>query len=367
MPIEFVQTQERLSEICNQLSQKTEISFDTEFDRFHREYGFKLSLLQIFDGEICFIIDPISITDLSGLWPIFESQVITKVVYSCSEDMQILKVNGCQPHNIYDVQIAAKLCNSPSNSYAELLKKELDIELDKSMQRSDWRKRPLSEEQTLYASNDVTALLKLKEIFVQRAAENNVTAFVEEDCLACENIAVTEFRVKLSANQKKNFDTTIQKKIYALLLLRNEIAKEYNIPPASVFTDSIAEQLVMSKNPLSQFPPKSFCSRLKRDDESLLKIEELINIPAGDFPEIPFIKSTQKFIRSKDIDLRMKPDEDKLELLRDHICNKFGPVAADHILRGFKKSLSSVSGMDTLKTYQQNVIKEAVDQLNLEF
>ena len=367
IPVEFIESTSVLHKLCKELSKINTFSFDTEFDRFHREYGFKLSLLQIFDGNRCYIIDPIAIKDLSALWPVFEDDSITKVAYSCSEDVQILKVNGCQPRNIFDVQIAAKLCNSSTNSYAELLREELGIELDKSMQRSDWRKRPLKKEQLIYASNDVTPLLQLKEIFEQRAIERGVSKFIEEDCRDCESIEVSKFSVKLSANQKRTYSQDEQKKMYAMMLVRNEIAKKYNIPPASVFTDSVLETLITSKLAMVNFPPKGFCNRLKNDDPNLEIIEAAMEVSADNLPEVPVVKSKNRFEALKNAEHKQKPDEGKLEVLKNYMAEKYGAVAADHILRGFKKSLTSAQGMDLLKTYQQENINEAIAQLNLKF
>jgi ribonuclease D len=47
--IEFIQKDAQVLALANALQNKTVIGFDTEFDRFWREYGFKLFLLQIFD------------------------------------------------------------------------------------------------------------------------------------------------------------------------------------------------------------------------------------------------------------------------------------------------------------------------------
>ena len=93
--IKLIDTETKLKELVEKLKTKTAFGFDTEFDRFCREYGFKLFLLQIFDGETCYLVDPLALKDLTTLWTVFEDPAICKVVYSSSEDIQLLKLNGC--------------------------------------------------------------------------------------------------------------------------------------------------------------------------------------------------------------------------------------------------------------------------------
>jgi ribonuclease D len=169
--IVFVNTDEKLSLLCQSLKQKDEFAFDTEFDRFWREYGFKLFLLQIFDGEKCYLVDPLAFKNLQPLWTIFEDATISKVAYACTEDIQILKINNCNPVNIFDLQVAAKLCNNAANSFGDLVAASFNIIVDKSLQRSNWRTRPLNNAQQIYASNDVIFLLKLKRNFLAQATK----------------------------------------------------------------------------------------------------------------------------------------------------------------------------------------------------
>ena len=69
-PIILIDSQDKLIAMCNKISIQKEIAFDTEFDRFRWEYRFKLMLLQIYDGESCFLIDPKLIECFKPLWSI---------------------------------------------------------------------------------------------------------------------------------------------------------------------------------------------------------------------------------------------------------------------------------------------------------
>ena len=369
-PIKYIDTDAALAETCEILGQKKAFAFDTEFDRFYREYGFKLSLVQIFDGEYCYVIDPISIKNLQPLWPLFEDRSICKVVYSCSEDIQILKVNGCHPKNIYDLQIAARLCNYPANSLGDLIFDEFGVRPDKTLQRSNWRRRPLSAEQFLYAGNDVSRLLKLKDILQAIADKRGVSRMIEEENRACENIPVTEYKVKISVVQKRKYDHANQKILLSLLDLRNEIAMGYNVPPANIVSDATLESIIENKTAFLRAPfSKGFSRKFSEDTESKNKFLELIGNINETFTQRP--APEKKFpprypkIQDEHADAAF---EEKYALLYEEIIGTYGKESGEYILRGFKKSVSAVPpNQNKLKGYQQNIIEAACSKLKLNF
>ena len=369
-PIKYIDTDAALAETCETLAQKTVFAFDTEFDRFYREYGFKLSLLQIFDGEYCYVIDPISIKNLQPLWPLFENRGICKVVYSCSEDIQILKVNGCHPKNIYDLQIAARLCNYPANSLGDLIFDEFGVRPDKTMQRSNWRRRPLSAEQFLYAGNDVSRLLKLKDILQAIADKRGVSRMIEEENRACENIPVTEYKVKISVVQKRKYDHANQKILLSMLDLRNEIAMGYNVPPANIVSDSTLESIIENKAAFLRAPfSKGFSRKLCEDTESKKKFLNLIGNISETFTQrpVPEKKFPPRYPKISD-EHADTAFEEKYALLYNEIIGAYGKESGEYILRGFKKSVGAFPpNQNKLKAYQQSIIEAACNKLKLVF
>ena len=53
--------------MSNQLRSCGHLTLDTEYDSFKRSYGFKALLIQVFDGNIVYIIDPLSDISLQPL------------------------------------------------------------------------------------------------------------------------------------------------------------------------------------------------------------------------------------------------------------------------------------------------------------
>jgi ribonuclease D len=365
--IVFVDTAEKLLLLCQTLQQKTEFAFDTEFDRFWREYGFKLFLLQIFDGEKCYLVDPLAFENLQPLWKIFEDTNICKVAYACTEDIQILKINNCNPVNIFDLQVAAKLCNHPANSFGDLVAATFNIVVDKSLQRSNWRTRPLNNAQQIYASNDVIFLLNLKNDFLAQAIDNNVLDMLQEENKCCEEVIVSEYVVKITPKQKATFSTYKQQVLLHLFHIRNEIAAGYNMPPANIVTDSTLENIVENKENFLTTPFKNgFCSRLLDDEASKEKfisaiqsIDETIHIIPERKERIPNNRRQFREDAKEIVDINCKK-------INETVAEKYGNIAAEYILRGLKKSIL-IQPYDEIKLrdYQHKVIDETCAKLNI--
>lgn len=158
----IISNNHELDEMCRIISTREWLSIDTEYDSFQRQYGFKLLLLQVYDGETTYLVDPLSIRDTGKLWRVFEQENICKILYAASEDIALMKQWGCKIKNVFDVQIAATLCNHEARNLRDLIEQECAVVLDKKEQKSDWSIRPLTAEQIEYAINDVIHLPYLK-------------------------------------------------------------------------------------------------------------------------------------------------------------------------------------------------------------
>ncbi len=365
MNIKYIKDESGLTETANILKGKTQFSFDTEFDRFQFGYGFTLSLLQIYDGENCYIIDPKAFNGLQLLWPVFNNEAITKIVYSCSEDIQILKLNGFVPKNIYDLQIAAKLCNSAANSFADVLKEELGKELNKSSQRSDWRQRPLTETQIEYACNDVISLISLKKIFEERATQKGVSDFIKEDNEDCEKIEISPFRLKLSGAQRKRYSRDEQKRLFALMDLRNNIAEKSDLPPFKICSDSVLEYFIDQPGTTFTTSAKGVHRIVNNDGNFEKQFNKILQTKSGDLPDLPLYGDKKFFSNTYNPELLLC--EEDYEKIKAFISKKYGTIAGDYIIRGFKKSLNSNMGFEHLKNYQKKEINAAAICVGIKF
>jgi ribonuclease D len=158
------------------------LALDTEFmrtDTFHPRLG----LVQLSDGEQVWLVDPLAIADLAPLARVLRDPAVTKVLHSCSEDLEVLQHElGCRPVPLYDTQVAAAMTGHGfSLGYGALVQRLLGIELTKQETRSDWLQRPLSAAQLAYAAADVHHLFPVYLRLVELAGQLGRGSWIAEE------------------------------------------------------------------------------------------------------------------------------------------------------------------------------------------
>lgn len=185
MTIQYIDRPEQLPPLCEQISREPWIALDTEFLR-EKTYYPKFCLLQIATPSWVACVDPLSITDLSPLFAVLYSPSITKVLHSCRQDLEIFyQLTGRIPQPIFDTQIAAPLLGFQENpGYAMLVSSFLNINLNKAHTRTDWSKRPLSQDQIQYAADDVIYLCKIYVMMCEQLEKLGRLNWLESDFAA---------------------------------------------------------------------------------------------------------------------------------------------------------------------------------------
>ena len=168
MEITLVTDNEALKAICQQISHNNAVAVDTEFKR-ETTYFPKACLIQLAIDDLTVCVDPLSITNFEPLKAILYSPKITKIFHAARQDLEIFYLLFNEiPQPIFDTQIASALLGGAEQvGYATLVKKILNVELDKSLTRANWEKRPIPDKQLIYAANDVIYLLKIYQHQIQ--------------------------------------------------------------------------------------------------------------------------------------------------------------------------------------------------------
>lgn len=213
IPIIYIDTQQKLENAIVELATKTKLYLDLEFDKNHFRYGFQLCLIQIFDGTTCFLIDPLSDLSIPSIFPIFENESIALICFAADEDMRLLHHIGTKPNQIIDLSIAMKLLDMPSlslsNALLEITGYSPKEEKKANQQMSNWFKRPISQEQTKYAANDVLYLPQLYHSLYKKLAECSRETWMEEE--------MNEFKNKDWENGSiNNYLTSKDQKLFTL-------------------------------------------------------------------------------------------------------------------------------------------------------
>jgi len=298
MQVHFIDTQDRLKEICQKFSQSEFLAVDTEFVRQATYYPI-LALIQICDGQQIAIIDPVTIDDLGPLMTIFYDDTITKVLHSARQDLEIFySLNQSVPNAIFDTQVAAALLGYGEQiGYASLVKQLLNVELDKSQTRTDWLKRPLTDKQLTYAADDVRHLAKLYPMQKKKLEQQGRLSWLENDFRFLSSEATyspspeTIWLKIRGANRLKKQKLAILKNLTSW---REYQAIKRNLPRRRVLSDDSLIEL--ASNPpknlseLGEFNGISNKFIQYNGDEVIAAIQQGLNTDSKDCPQLPTVE-----------------------------------------------------------------------------
>ncbi|OZG32095.1 MULTISPECIES: ribonuclease D [Rickettsieae] len=185
----IIDNQKILNEFCRQLLDCKTISVDTEFLR-KNTYFAQLSIIQIMTSSHKVIIDTLCDLDLSPLNEIFLNEKILKIFHAPREDFEIFyHLFKKLPRNVFDIQIAAGICDFGKHlSYSDICSKICFVHIDKTYQRSDWLKRPISANLLDYAIKDVEYLEPIYKILQSIIQDNNLQNEYDEQIKSLLNI-----------------------------------------------------------------------------------------------------------------------------------------------------------------------------------
>ncbi len=151
-------------EALGSLSQASIIGLDTETYWEPGTNHSRVSLVQIAarEGEVL-VWDALAV-DIELLRPVIDSHAVTMVAHNARFDERMLVTEGLQPASFVDtLRLARSALRLPSYSLASVAEHLLGIELDKSYQKSNWRRRPLTRAQLQYAAMDAHIVLQVYE------------------------------------------------------------------------------------------------------------------------------------------------------------------------------------------------------------
>lgn len=159
-----VTAREHLEEVVADLKGTTRLAVDTESNGFYA-YRERVCLIQLSSPEADYIVDPLAVRDISSLGPLLENPSIEKIFHAGEYDILCLKRDyAFRFANLFDTMIAARLLGCKELGLAATIERHFGVKLSKKLQRADWGKRPMSEEQIRYAQMDTHYLLRLADM-----------------------------------------------------------------------------------------------------------------------------------------------------------------------------------------------------------
>ena len=232
----YISSDAGIEAILPALCQKGRIAVDFEGEFNLHIYGEHLCLVQIFDGNDYYIIDPRSDeVTIKGLGAFFQSDV-EKIFFAAQSDSALIhKCYGMTIRNIYDIRIPAVLLGYTGNLLG-LEEKYLGISNEggkKRKQTSNWLLRPLSDDQIEYALSDVEHLIALKDILDCEIKANGL----EKECIGqMKRASVIKQPVQPWKKVGDWRHMPKAERIYLrnLFIARDSLAERFNVPAVRV-------------------------------------------------------------------------------------------------------------------------------------
>lgn len=250
-PPKLVTTPKALNELSAALRDESLIAVDTESNSLFA-YRERVCLVQLSTRRADWIIDPLTVEDLSPLGPIFADARIEKVFHAAEYDIMCLKRDyGFAFAALFDTMIAARIVGWKAFGLAAMLEEHFGIQLDKRFQRADWSLRPIPAEQLAYAQLDTHYLPALRDILHEEIRQRDGLDEAIEifgalaDTPAAAHSFDPEGYWNITAAQDLNrHQMAVLRELY---LLRDEIARRRDQPPFKVMSDEALVAIVRSE------------------------------------------------------------------------------------------------------------------------
>ena len=256
---------EALRRMVNRLSSEPILAVDTESNSLYA-YQERVCLIQFSTPKDDFLVDPLSLDDLSSLEALFAEPKIEKIFHAGEYDLITLKRDyKFDFENLFDTMIAARILGWEEIGLGSILKAEFDVELNKRYQKANWGKRPIPPDMMAYARLDTHYLIPLRYRMKAELKSNGRWPLAEEDFARLRHVNERDpqdnpepcWRVRGS------YDLNPQQAAVLLELCRyrTKVAKSINRPVFKVIGDrallAIAEVCPRSARELKAVPALS--------------------------------------------------------------------------------------------------------------
>lgn len=281
-----------LEEFCRANVGTKYVGFDTEFVS---ENCFRplLCLIQVSTEKGYAIIDTLAIDDLTVFWNwLCDGDHVTIVHAAREEFLFCFRSVGKRPAKLFDIQLAAGMigCEYPA-AYGNLVNRMIGVTVDKGETRTDWRRRPLTDNQMSYALQDVVHLWpvykKLKKKLEKLGRFDWVDWEMDHWQTALEHsVTHPQWRRVSGIARLKPAQLAIVKELW---IWRNEEAQRKDRTPKRVLADDLIVELARrgTGKPAQIKAIRGFGNRVQATaiDGISAAIENALQMPKSEYPK----------------------------------------------------------------------------------
>ncbi|GAB4135930.1 ribonuclease D [Thermopirellula anaerolimosa] len=249
-PYRIISTPHDFQAFCRGLRDCPRLAIDTEFvaeDSYHPN----LCLIQVALDHELVLIDPFPLGSVSAFWETIVHEDVETVVHAGQVDLQFCYfATGRFPPRVFDVQIAAGLAGTEYPSgLTNLIQKYVGDFSPQHETQSDWRRRPLSEWQIVYALDDVRFLLQLRDRLDNILEKLGRRSWLEEEVVRHQHDI--QKRHESERWQRLAGHRALSARELAILrelwLWREERASYQNVPARRILRDDLLLELAKKK------------------------------------------------------------------------------------------------------------------------
>jgi len=176
-----IENSDGLRNVVDMAFKEREIAVDLEADSMHH-FRERVCLIQMAFKDRIFIIDPLTIRDMSPLKALFYDAKIKKVLHGVDYDVRSLYRDfDIDIRHLFDTQIACRFLGMQETELDTVLKKRFNLTLNKKYRKKDWSTRPLPETMIAYAAGDVSYLLPLANQLEKELSDLKRLSWVREE------------------------------------------------------------------------------------------------------------------------------------------------------------------------------------------
>jgi ribonuclease D len=247
----IIATAPALRDLVRRLHNEPLIAVDTESNSLYA-YREKVCLIQVSTRNQDWLIDPLELSDLSPLGPLFADPDIEKVFHAAEYDIMCMKRDyNFKFNNLFDTMFAARIIGLKTFGLGSLLETYFNIQVDKRYQRADWSLRPMPAEQLRYAQQDTHYLPALRDLLLEMLIEQDRLVEAKEVFALLTEVPAASHVSDPDGFWRIHAARDFSKRQFAILrelfLLREDLAERRDRPPFKIFTDQVLVAIILAE------------------------------------------------------------------------------------------------------------------------
>ncbi|KAA3615151.1 MAG: ribonuclease D [Planctomycetota bacterium] len=260
--VRMVETPDQLDQALKEWRQAEILGVDTEANSFFA-YHDRLCLMQVSTARHDYVVDPIPLGEaLREVNSLLADPDVVKIFHAAEYDLMLLNKDlGAEVRGLFDTQVAMTFLEKGKTGLAALIEKHYGFSLSKKEQRSNWGKRPLTEEQVAYARIDTHFLPDLYDRLLPELKQRGLFEAARGEFQRLEREILSPRQPDMEAWRRfkgaRQLSPEAAARLRALFQWREKLASREDLPPFRI----LANPTLME---LAERPPKEMAELAKR-------------------------------------------------------------------------------------------------------